>query len=756
MHSADEAATFLAWLHPAERWVLTAIDPIRRTVDTETFRAETADALAAWLVRHAQHNIYYHVNRSGADLHKKASAGDITVVPYLHVDVDPRGGEGLAVEQSRILRMLEDPPDGVPPPTAVIFSGGGYNALWRLHTPLQSPEELEAADAYNQELERRLGGDHCHNIDRILRLPGTTNWPDARKIRRGRLPARAHVVSLHADRIYGIAQFTRARLAPRTAASVSGTAPRVESLDDLPDSVPGLVRQVITHGADPDDPARFPSRSEALFFVCCGLVRAGCPDEVILAVITDPNFRISESVLERRSGRERYALRQIGRARDHAISPELLRLNEKHAVIANLGGRCRIIEEVWDAHLERSSLTAQTFADFRLRYSNVRVLAGETADGEPIYQQLGRWWTEHARRRQYETLVFRPGHETPGAYNLWRGFACEPTPGDRHQPYMEHLRTVVCAGNEGHYRYLVGWLARAVQYPARPGETAVVLRGRQGTGKGFAIREFGRLWGRHFLQVSNPVHLVGQFNAHLQDCVVLFADEAFFAGDRRHESILKTLVTEDTIVVERKGIDAEVASNNVHMLLASNANWVVPADRHDRRFFVLDVSSDHARDSEYFARIRAALDDGGREHLLHYLQTYDLAEYDVRQIPATSALIEQKISTYATEEEWWYARLARGAISEELGWPYTIEIHTLHDAYLRYAQAVGVQRRASLTAFARFLSRAVPEAPRRRVAVRGVAVDLPDLDECRAHWDRECGGPYPWPSSVTTREHPPF
>ena len=53
----------------------------------------------------------------------------------------------------------------------------------------------------------------------------------------------------------------------------------------------------------------------------------------------------------------------------------------------------------------------------------------------------------------------------------------------------------------------------------------------------------------------NAKHLVGHFNAHLQHCSVLFADEAFFAGDRSHESVLKGLITEETLLIEPKGVD---------------------------------------------------------------------------------------------------------------------------------------------------------------------------------------------------------
>src|SRR5690606_8158768 len=152
-------------------------------------------------------------------------------------------------------------------------------------------------------------------------------------------------------------------------------------------------------------------------------------------------------------------------------------------------------------------------------------------------------------------------------------------------------------------------------------EVAVVMRGGRGTGKSFFAKMFGRLFGRHFLQVANSQHLVGNFNAHLRDSVVVFGDEAFYAGDKKHESILKTLVTEENIVIEGKGVDAEPSRNYVHLILASNDEWVVPAGLDERRFFVIEMGEGHKQDHAYFKTIKQDLEAGGFENLLHFLRT---------------------------------------------------------------------------------------------------------------------------------------
>ncbi len=163
-----------------------------------------------------------------------------------------------------------------------------------------------------------------------------------------------------------------------------------------------------------------------------------------------------------------------------------------------------------------------------------------------------------------------------------------------------HVRDVICGGDDGPYGYVMGWMARCVQKPGKQGEVALVLRGKKGTGKGAFARDFGRLFGQHFIHVTNSKHLVGNFNAHLEDAVVVFADEAFWAGDKRDEGVLKALVTEPTITIEAKHRNARAAKNVTHLIVASNSDWAVPASGAERRYCVLDVSDAHLQDHAYF------------------------------------------------------------------------------------------------------------------------------------------------------------
>jgi len=768
-HDAAVALEHLKKIYPDGPWVLTAIE-----VDGPALhRSSCADEehVTAFLKRHSDRNIYYDLN--------KLSSDRVEAVHYFHVDLNPIPGEELTAELARIKKLTRTPPSEIPLPTACIHSGGGYQLLWALEVPIAVDGELsiaEDAKRYNLAIQRAYGAEDCHNVDRITRLAGTTNWPQQRKRARGQAPAQARLEWFEKDRRYPITLFKQAPIVQTqvgfgsvsgsrspTVPRVSGNHPRLESIHDLPRNISAKTKVLIVQGRDPDDLIST-DRTQVVDQVCRDLVQEGVDDSLIYSILTDPEFGISAQARAQGSGKERWALRMIERAKEFKRDPHLLELNERHAVVENFGGRCRVLEEQYDQVLRRSALTFQSFDDFRNRYMHRYVHCGTDKKGNPITTALGKWWLGEPARRQFQSIVFSPGRDIDGVYNLWRGFAVEPRPGDKHLKFIEHIYEDLCDGKQDLLDYLLNWMALAIQKPDAPGQVAVVLRGRKGTGKGFFTKTFGRLFGRHYLAVTNAKHLVGQFNSHLRDCVVLFGDEAFWAGDKAHESVLKALITEDTLMIEKKGVDVEPASNYVHLIMASNEQWVVPASYDERRFFVLDVSAAHMQDTEYFGSIEADLMAGGLANLLHALQTRDLSNFDVRTVPRTEALLDQKVHSMTSNEEWWFRKLSDGVLAPmHASWETPVPKDTMIDDYLTYAQRLGQGKRASGTGLTKFLERCVPKLHAFHAAHRGrddngdavigraLFWQFPPLNECRETFGKQCGGPFNW-NEIEVRE----
>lgn len=755
---------FLKAFHPNRPWVLTAIAPDQKIIETHAFLPEHEKAATDWIAEwNGKRNLYFSVAEPILLENKKIERENVQAVHWLHVDLDAQAGKDFLSEMERIKALTTSIPTGIPKPTCVVFSGGGYQLFWRLKEQLVIAGNIEAAETaarYNKQLEIVLGGDHCSDVSRIMRLPGTMNIPNAKKVARGRIAVHAEVVTFTKSS-YDLSAFTMAADVGSVASKQelakidTGNLPRLASVDDLDQwKVPDRLKVVIVQGRDPDNPkGGDDSRSAWLLDAVCNLVRHGVPDETIGGVILDSGFKIAESVLDKPDP-VRYALRQISRAHDLVESKWLYTLNERFAVIRNLGGKCRIIEEVWEPSLQRHSLSKITFNDFRNYFCNeMETVVTTNAKGNAVSRTMpvGDFWLKHPRRRQYDRLVFAPGRDVDGAYNLWRGYNCNAIPGDKHHEFLEHLRLNICAGNPEHYDYLLNWMAFAVQSPAEPGTTAVVMRGPAGTGKSFFATHFGRLFGRHFMHVTRVEHLLGQFNAHLRDAVIVFGDECFYAGDRKHESVLKTLITESMLMVESKGVDAEVCPNFTHILLASNAEWVIPAGAGDRRFFVVDVADKKLRDNVYFGGLEHDLTHGGYESLLYDLLSRDLSSFRVQDIPYSSALDYQKRLSLEPHEEWYFNCLWRGKIGGEV-WDergVRTQNHLVWEEYIQFCANVAVHRLVNRERLGHYLLRTCPpdwpKAGRHRTdGELQVTRELPALSACRESFDKRYNVKTPW------------
>jgi hypothetical protein len=70
-------------------------------------------------------------------------------------------------------------------------------------------------------------------------------------------------------------------------------------------------------------------------------------------------------------------------------------------------------------------------------------------------------------------------------------------------------------------------------------------------------------------------HLTGKYKAHLQNKLLLFADEAFWAGDRTEERTLKGVVTEKRMMIVSKGINAFPWANRLSICMTATEKWVV-------------------------------------------------------------------------------------------------------------------------------------------------------------------------------------
>lgn len=187
-----KAVEFLLDLDKDGNHNLVAIDPNTGYVTGRTFRPIDMFDAVSWIDDNADKNLYFSVNepRKGAP-HGKLSKSDISHLRAIPVDIDPRKGQDFMAERARLQDLAASAASSPTPPTYTVDSGGGFQFFWKLVNRIPVNAETSTwAEEQGRGLAHALGGgDSIQNIDRIMRLPFTTNYPDEKKRARGRLQA---------------------------------------------------------------------------------------------------------------------------------------------------------------------------------------------------------------------------------------------------------------------------------------------------------------------------------------------------------------------------------------------------------------------------------------------------------------------------------------------------------------------------------------------------------------------------------------
>jgi hypothetical protein len=269
------------------------------------YLGDAANDAAEWVAAEngLGRNCYWTVNVTARGLDRKPSKKDIAAARFAHADIDPPNGAAGMDKEAALADLLALGPM----PSFVIDSGNGLQPLWRLSF---APKEWGPIENINRSIAKKLGADNCHNIDRLLRVPGTINWPDAKKRARGRVPVMATLAHAGShEAIYTPDDLTRAFPPRADAEKESKTASedfgeiKLLTPDDLglPDLSP--LRSVIEHPPGLD-------RSKDGIRAAGDLLRAGFTKIQVLGILLNPKNRVSAHYLDQADPR-RAALRVI-------------------------------------------------------------------------------------------------------------------------------------------------------------------------------------------------------------------------------------------------------------------------------------------------------------------------------------------------------------------------------------------------------------------------------------------------------------
>lgn len=272
-------------------------------------------------------------------------------------------------------------------------------------------------------------------------------------------------------------------------------------------------------------------------------------------------------------------------------------------------------------------------------------------------------------------LTFDPGTDellapTPEGVmvNQWKGFSVKPSPQrvtrEDIEPFYDYVLNIIACGDEDVAHWVFAWMADMLQEPHKKPGTALVLVGPQGAGKTFLGEHvLGAIIGpSHYAQINNVSRLTDKFNTSIDNRVFVQCDEAVHNYQKDVSSRLKSIITDGSITIEPKGINAYSKPNHIHLMFTSNeetAALFIDASPYERRFTVLKVSSAKAGDLKYWGEMHTWTPTA-LPKIMRWLLDY---KYDKKMVsrPLKTAAKEdlQKVGL-DPEVAWILSRLASG------------------------------------------------------------------------------------------------
>jgi hypothetical protein len=276
----------------------------------------------------------------------------------------------------------------------------------------------------------------------------------------------------------------------------------------------------------------------------------------------------------------------------------------------------------------------------------------QTKTGENRYVDAFKFWTTHARQHVYRRVAFTSKPIPGDTLNLFRGFGVVPEVG-KCSLILNHIREVICSGNEIDAEAMLDLLAWQIQNIGKPSRIIVILKSEQHqVGKGILLESLIlKIYGDSGFATSQIDQVIGRFNSAIRGKVFIFLDEALFHGDRSAADRIKSIATATIMGIEEKGLPIVQCPVGVNLWLATNHEAAAHVEEKDERYWVIDVSEHRFGDVGYFSNLTREIESGGREAFAHFLLSRDVSDFTPwvhvpKNNVAKAAMIRESINPF--------------------------------------------------------------------------------------------------------------
>lgn len=240
----------------------------------------------------------------------------------------------------------------------------------------------------------------------------------------------------------------------------------------------------------------------------------------------------------------------------------------------------------------------------------------------------------------YKHFAFIPSFDTiPDIINQFIGFHQKIGEYDitNISNLLEFIKYTLCGNDEQMFKYTIDWLAHIIQHPDKKTMSCLVFISQiQGIGKNWFFRFFGEkvLGNRYYTLCNNFDDLMNKFNARFATKLLVLLDEMTWGGNKREANRLKSLISEQTSNMEKKGFDSIDSVSYTNYVILTNNDFPIHIESSDRRYAVMSCNCDKANDVLYLKR--AGLDNDLVAYTFYnYLLSRNIEAWHPSIIPIT-------------------------------------------------------------------------------------------------------------------------
>ncbi len=360
--------------------------------------------------------------------------------------------------------------------------------------------------------------------------------------------------------------------------------------------------------------------------------------------IRDQSQKIADNAIEWARGHQRLCKVEVDGIPKTIVDMDFL--DSQFAQLEAPGQPCVIIH--------RSDAQPISTKDFCQRLSGYVVITGVDDKGQTKYKAASAFWSGNTNKFIYKNIVFTNQPVGNDTYNLFTGFGVTPKEGECGK-ILNHIKEVICAGDEINYDAFIKLLAWQIQNIGEPSRIITALKSKtQQVGKGALLQDtMAVIYGdKAGLATRDIGQIITRFNDTIRGKAFVFLDEALFSGDRKSADAIKSLATTTKQPVESKGIPTVQFPIAVNLFLTTNHDDAAHIEESDARYWILEVSDHRFKDFAYFKELYAEIkDNGGRAAFMFHLLNTDVGTFSpARDVPMNNAakndMIRNSINAY--------------------------------------------------------------------------------------------------------------